>query len=71
MFFVLAFLEVIGFHAAWKQNVKSGKLYVVATIAGGVLMTATEILRMALHFIWETDIKVSSSQALVHVDPPA
>jgi hypothetical protein len=59
MFFVLAALEIVGFHAAWKQNVKSGRLYVIATIAGGVLMTATEILRMALHFIWESDIKAA------------
>jgi hypothetical protein len=53
---VLALLEVVGFWAAWKQQIKAGKLYTWLVILGAVLVVVAETIRLALHFVFKQDI---------------
>jgi len=42
-----------------QQKIKAGRLYVWAVILGGCLVTAAETIRMALHFVFKTDLKAA------------
>ena len=55
-FAFLALLEVVGFWAAFKQNLKAGKLYTLLVIVGAVLVVVAESIRLALHFVFKQDI---------------
>jgi len=59
LFLVLAGLETIGMYTVYTQKIKAGRLYVWAVILGGCLVTAAETIRMALHFVFKTDLKAA------------
>ena len=60
-FLFLALLELVGFYAAWKQQIRAGKLYTLLVIVGGVLVIVAESIRLALHFVFKSDIQNACS----------